>query len=93
MTENNETASALNQITFGNALITDIEFNDGKQTQLITIFNNNEFHFEEVKISVDYLISRINRFYPNKIKKIQSSFNVIRDGKLKRGTIYKMQEL
>ncbi|QYS88023.1 hypothetical protein [Flavobacterium davisii] len=40
---------AVNKIPFSNALVTDVEFENGKQTQIITIFNNSEFHYEGYK--------------------------------------------
>ena len=82
---------AFNKIAFGNALITNVEFENGKQTQIITIFNNNEFNFEEIKIGLDYSLKRIHKDY-DRIKSVQTTFNNIKDAILKPFAKYQKQE-
>jgi hypothetical protein len=85
------TEIALNQIGFRNAIVSNIEFENGTQTQIITIFNNKEIHFEEMKIGIDTSLHRINKDY-NPIKSVQTTFNRIQDAKLKPCAVYKKEE-
>ena len=85
------TEIALNQVGFRNAIVSNIELENGTQTQIITIFNNSEFHFEEMKIGLDYSLQRIHKDYVS-IKSVQTTFNSINDAKLKPFAVYKKQE-
>ena len=85
------TEIALNQVGFRNAIVSNIELENGTQTQIITIFNNHEFNFEETKIGIDTSLNRINKDY-NPIKSVQTTFNSIQDAKLKPFAVYKKQE-
>jgi len=84
--------TAINQMEFGNAIVSNIEFQNGKQSQIITIFNNNDFHFEEIKIGIDTAINRIQKDYHNHISSVQTTFNSIKDAKLKTLVTYKKTE-
>ena len=81
----------IDKVTFKNAIVSNIELKNGKQTQIITIFNSNEINFEEMVIGVNTTIRRQSKFY-NNIKSIQNTFNEIENGKLKPFTEYKKQE-
>ncbi|QZL00105.1 hypothetical protein K5L04_10410 [Flavobacterium psychrophilum] len=81
----------LNQVRFRNAIVSNIELENGTQTQIITIFNNQEFNFEEMKIGIDTSLNRINKDY-NPIKSVQTTFNSIQDAKLKPFAVCKKQE-
>lgn len=85
------TEIALNQVGFRNEIVSNIELENGTQTQIITIFNNHEFNFEEMKIGIDTSLNRINKDY-NPIKSVQTTFNSIQDAKLKPFAVYKKQE-
>jgi hypothetical protein len=85
------TEIALNQVGFRNAIVFNIELENGTQTQIITIFNSSEFNFEELKIGIDSSLNRINKDY-NSIKSVQTTFNSIQAGKLKSFANYPMQE-
>lgn len=71
-----------NNIEYRNAIVSNIELNDGTQTQVITIFNNSEFNFEEIKKGIDASFKSIHNDQ-NSIKSIQTIFSGIENSKLK----------
>lgn len=71
---------------FSNSLITDIEFKNGEHTQMITIFNNDVLHFEEVNIGVNLSIKNIKN-----IKTSKNTFCVFRNGRLKESAFFEMK--
>jgi hypothetical protein len=85
------TEIALNQVGFRNAIVSNIELENGTQTQIITIFNNHEFNFEELKIGIDTSLNRINKD-SHTIKSVQTTFNSIENAKLKPFAKYKKVE-
>ena len=85
-----ETNIALNQMEFRNAIVSNIELENGTHTQIITIFNNSELHFEEVKIGIDTGLERINKGY-SRIKSVQSTFSRLQDGTLKPSAVYQKE--
>lgn len=78
-------------LEFRNAIVSNIEMQNGTQTQIITIFNNHEFNFEEMKIGLDYALQRIHKDYVS-IKSVQTTFNSIKDATLKPFATYRKQE-
>lgn len=72
----------LPQTTFSQTIVTDIELKNGKNTQIITIFNNNEIDFEELAIGLDTAINRQVEFYKN-IKSKKHTLCSIKTGVLK----------
>lgn len=75
-------------ISFRNAIVSNIELENGTQTQVITIFNNNEFNFEEIKKGIDENFDRINKNQKS-IKSVQTTFSSIENAKLKPFATYK----
>lgn len=78
-------------IEFRNAIVSNIELKNGTQTQIVTIFNNSEFNFEEMKIGLDYALGRIQKNYVS-IKSVQTNFNKIIDAKLHTVAKFRKQE-
>jgi hypothetical protein len=52
--------------------------------------NNNDFHFEDIKIGIETAINRIQKDYHNHISSTQTTFNSIKDAKLKTLVTYKV---
>lgn len=82
---------ALSQVTFKNAIVSNLELTDGKQTQIVTIFNSNEINFEDVIIGVNTAIERQAVNHGN-IKSAQNTFSKIEHGTLKPFASYKRRE-
>lgn len=80
------------QVVLKSALISDIELKNGEKTQIITIFNNRDCPFEEIKIGLDTAIKRIVEFYPHNIKTVQTTLNGITKTGLKPFFFYKKTE-
>jgi len=70
------------QIFFSLTLVTDLELKNGKKTQILTIFNNQDVEHEEVTIGLNTAINRQSEFYKN-IKSAQHTLCSIKSGKLK----------
>ncbi len=68
-------------------LVTNIELKNGKVAPIITMFNNSEIDFEEVKIGVDMTITR-NHLLQNKMSSKQATLYRLVDGNLKRSASY-----
>ena len=83
---------ALNEVIFSNAMVSNIEFQNGKQSQIITIFNNNDFHFEEIKRGIDKALNRIHKDYGNPIKSVQTTVNRIKNAKTEPFATYQKTE-
>jgi 6-phosphofructokinase len=77
----------LPQTTFSQTIVTDIELKNGKNTQIITVFNNQDINFEEVSIGIDTAIKRQVEFYKN-IKSAKHTLCSIKTGILKPFIFY-----
>lgn len=82
----------LNKVSFKNAIVSEIELTNGFKTKVITIFNANEVHFEEMIIGVNTAIYR-QAEYHNNIKSVQNTFSNIENAVLKPFATYFKNEL
>lgn len=81
------TEITLPQTHFKHTIVTDIELNNGKKSQIITIFNSSELNFEEMVIGINTAINRQVKFYKN-IKSAQHTFCGIRKDGLNKVAMY-----
>ncbi|GHS90804.1 hypothetical protein FACS1894203_0320 [Bacteroidia bacterium] len=63
---------------FSNAIISEIELKNGKQTQAVVIFNNCEVDFEEMNAGLNTTLSNCMN-----VRKSKNTFCSIKDGVLK----------
>ena len=81
--ENNPLAG----VTASHALVTNVALASGKQTSIVTLFNQSEIKFEEVNIGVGYTLSYLH--YINWISR-QSTLYSLKEGKLKYQTEFQI---
>jgi chaperonin GroEL (HSP60 family) len=65
------------QTLFKHALVTQVELNNGKKTEVITLFNHNEVDFEEINAGINDALSHCRNVYKSK-----STFCSIKNGKI-----------
>ena len=44
---------SLKEVLASHALVTNVDFSNGKKSSIVTLFNCSDFSFEEIKIGVD----------------------------------------
>lgn len=86
-TKNNQTGVSnelaviedLKNLTVSHALVTNVEFESGKKSSVITLFNNADLSFEEMKIGVTTSLKRQSYLG---IKKEKTTFYSLKNGVL-----------
>ena len=68
---------SLNQNTFKNVIVTEIELKDGRKTQMITIFNHSQIGFDEVNIGIKTALE-----HSHNAKYMESVFSSIKEGRI-----------
>lgn len=74
-------------VNLRHAFFSEIELKNGKKTQIITVFNNNDISFEEMEIGLNTSLSRQIKFY-NNIKSVQHTFCSINKEGLNKIALY-----
>lgn len=65
------------------AIVSNVQFENGTETELVTIFNNNDLNFEEMNIGLNTALQRISKFY-KPVKSVNSSYGSIENGAYKK---------
>lgn len=68
---------------FKNIIVTDVELKNGKKTQIVTVFNNEDLFFEEVNSGV---INGLKKTYD--CKSATSHYSRIKEGSLEHCTTF-----
>lgn len=72
---------SISNMQASHALVTNVDFLNGKKSSIVTLFNSSDFSFEEIKIGVDTGLNRQDWLGITNYKSILYRFI---DGKIKR---------
>lgn len=71
----------LKNLTVSHALVTNVEFESGKKSSVITLFNNSDLSFEEMNIGVTTSLKRQSYLG---IEKVKTTFYSLKNGVLNK---------